>query len=146
MESKDYERHSETIAYSTCACCPTLWQSLTHLGAGEGYARASNLVNKSGSKLQLECTNLQTRIKPLSNDSVRHTRRQNTHTAGGARLEPATRKHVVPTFLLLNRFNANAETYMMMVSTLYSEVVNAHEAEAIYHFTNFHARTRSEKV
>jgi hypothetical protein len=38
--------------------------------------------------LQLECTllltkdNLLSRIKPLSNDSVRHVRRQNTHTAG----------------------------------------------------------------
>jgi hypothetical protein len=59
-------------------------------GAVEGYARASNLVN------------LQTRIKPLSNDSVRHIRRQNTHTAGGAGLEPVVRKHVVPTYLPLD--------------------------------------------
>jgi hypothetical protein len=40
MESKDYERHSET----------------TRLGAVEGYARAPNLVNKSGSEPRLECT------------------------------------------------------------------------------------------
>jgi hypothetical protein len=40
-----------------------------------------------------------TGIKPLSNESVRHIRRQNTHTAGGAGLEPAARKHVVPTYL-----------------------------------------------
>jgi hypothetical protein len=30
--------------------------SLTHLGAVKGYARASNLVNKSGSEPQLLCT------------------------------------------------------------------------------------------
>jgi hypothetical protein len=42
---------------------------------------------------------LQTRIKPLSNDSVRHIRRQNTHTTGGAGLKPAARKHVVPTLV-----------------------------------------------
>jgi hypothetical protein len=45
--------------------------------------------------LLLTKENLQTRIKHLSNDSVRHIRRQNTHTAGGAGLEPAARKHVV---------------------------------------------------
>jgi hypothetical protein len=37
------------------ACCPALWQSLTHLGAVEGYIRASNRVNKSGSEPQLVC-------------------------------------------------------------------------------------------
>jgi hypothetical protein len=41
--------------------------------------------------LLLTKENLQTRIKPLSNYSVRHNRRQNTHTAGGAGLEPAAR-------------------------------------------------------
>jgi hypothetical protein len=74
----------------------------THLGAVEGYARVSNLVNKSGSEPQLEKETLQTRIKPLSNDSVRHIRRQNTHAAGGAGLEPAACKHVVPTYLPLD--------------------------------------------
>jgi hypothetical protein len=49
--------------------------------------------------------NLQTRIKPLSNDSVRHIRRQNTHTVGGAGLEPAARKHVVPTYLPLDHLS-----------------------------------------
>jgi hypothetical protein len=70
-----------------------------------GYARASNLVNKSGSEMHsllLTKENLQTRINPLSNDSVRHIRRQNTHTAGGAGLEPPARKHVVPTYLPLD--------------------------------------------
>jgi hypothetical protein len=47
--------------------------------------------------------NLQIRIKPLSNDSVRRIRRQNTHTAGGAGLEPSAREHVVPTYLPLDR-------------------------------------------
>jgi hypothetical protein len=49
--------------------------------------------------------NLQTRMKPLSNDSLRHIKRQNTDTAGGAGgvgLEPATRKHAVPTYLPLD--------------------------------------------
>jgi hypothetical protein len=58
------------------------------------HARASNLINKSEPESQL-----QTRIKPLSYDSVRHIRRQNTHTTGGAGLEPAARKHVVATYL-----------------------------------------------
>jgi hypothetical protein len=44
--------------------------------------------------LLLTRENPQTRIKPLSNDSIRHIRRQNTHTAGGAGLEPAACKHV----------------------------------------------------
>jgi hypothetical protein len=52
--------------------------------------------------LLLTKENLQTRIKPLSNASVRHIRRQNTHTAGGAGLEPAARKHVVPKYLPLD--------------------------------------------
>jgi hypothetical protein len=51
--------------------------------------------------LLLTKENLQTRIKSLSNDSVRHIRRQNTHTAGGAGLEPAARKHVVPKILII---------------------------------------------
>jgi hypothetical protein len=51
--------------------------------------------------------NLQTRIKPLSNDFIRHIRRQNTHTAGGAGLEPAARKHVVPTYLPLDHLPHN---------------------------------------
>jgi hypothetical protein len=51
--------------------------------------------------LLLTKENLQTRIKPLSNDSVRHIRRQNTHTAGEAGLEPAARKHVVPKILII---------------------------------------------
>jgi hypothetical protein len=46
--------------------------------------------------------NLQTRIKPLYNDSVCRIRRQNTHTAGGVGLEPAAHKHVVPTYLPLD--------------------------------------------
>jgi hypothetical protein len=46
--------------------------------------------------LLLTKENLQTRIRPLPNDFVRHIRRQNTHTAGGAGLEPAARKQVVP--------------------------------------------------
>jgi hypothetical protein len=37
----------------------------------------------------------------MSNDSVRHIRRQNTHTAGGAELEPAARKYVVPKILII---------------------------------------------
>jgi hypothetical protein len=80
MESEDYER-----------------QSLTHLGAVEGYARASNIANKSSNWCALP-----NRIKLLSNDTVRHIRCQNTHTAGGAGLEPAARKHVVPTYLPLD--------------------------------------------
>jgi hypothetical protein len=51
--------------------------------------------------------NLQTRIKPLSNDSVRHIRRQNTHAAEGAVLEPAARKYVVSTYLPLDHFPPN---------------------------------------
>jgi hypothetical protein len=59
MESKDYERHSETITIP-----PTyVGQSLTHLGAVKYYARASNLVNKSGSEPQLECTPYWLQIK-----------------------------------------------------------------------------------
>jgi hypothetical protein len=52
--------------------------------------------------LLLTKENLQARIKPLSNDSVRHMRRQNTHTAGGAGLELVARKHVAPTYLPLD--------------------------------------------
>jgi hypothetical protein len=55
----------------------------------------------SRNSLLLTKENLQTRIKPLSNDPVRRIRRQNTHTVGGAGLEPAARKHVVPTYLPL---------------------------------------------
>jgi hypothetical protein len=51
--------------------------------------------------LRLLSFHLQTRIKPLSDDFVPHIRRQNTHTAGGAGLEPAARKHVVPTLVSL---------------------------------------------
>jgi hypothetical protein len=50
---------------------------------------------------------LKTRIKPLSDDSVRHIRRQNTHTAGGAELEPGARKHLVPTDLPLDHLPPN---------------------------------------
>jgi hypothetical protein len=48
--------------------------------------------------------NLQTRIKPRSNDCVRHIRRQDTHTVVGAGLEPVARKHVVRTYLPLDHF------------------------------------------
>jgi hypothetical protein len=54
--------------HSTCACFPTLWQSLTHLGAVEGYARASNLVNKSGSEPQLVYTPTADKGKPANQD------------------------------------------------------------------------------
>jgi hypothetical protein len=54
--------------------------------------------------------NLQTRIKPQSNDSVRQIRRQNTHTVGGAGLEPAARKHVVPAYLPLDHLSPSCET------------------------------------
>jgi hypothetical protein len=52
--------------------------------------------------LLLTKENLQTRIKPLSNDSVRNISRQNTHAAGGAGLKPIARKHVVSTYLPLD--------------------------------------------
>jgi hypothetical protein len=52
--------------------------------------------------LLLTKENLQTKIKPVSNDTVRHIRRQNTQTAGGAGLEPAARKHVAQTYLPLD--------------------------------------------
>jgi hypothetical protein len=76
-------------------------------GGSRGYTRASNLVNKSLSRSwnALPKENLQTRIKPLYNDSVCHIRRQNTHTAGEAELEPAARKHVVPTYLPLDHLS-----------------------------------------
>jgi hypothetical protein len=54
MES-NYERHPETITIPHLRR-PMLWQSLIHLGAVEGHARASNLVNKNESEPQLECT------------------------------------------------------------------------------------------
>jgi hypothetical protein len=41
MESKDYERHSE----SETIIIPPAHVVLHHLGAIEGYTRASNLVN-----------------------------------------------------------------------------------------------------
>jgi hypothetical protein len=44
---------------------------------------------------------MQTRIKPLSNDPVRHIRFQNTQTAGGVGIEPAQRKYVIVEYLLL---------------------------------------------
>jgi hypothetical protein len=50
MESKDYERHSKTITI-----LPGHVALSCDMGA-EGYARASSLVNVSGSEPQLECT------------------------------------------------------------------------------------------
>jgi hypothetical protein len=47
IESKDYERYSETITISPVHVALLLWQSLAHFGAVEGYAHASNLVNFS---------------------------------------------------------------------------------------------------
>jgi hypothetical protein len=64
----------------------------------KGWVRAATRMRS----LLLTKENLQTRIKPLSNDSVRHIRRQNTYTAGGAGLEPVARKLVVPTYLPLD--------------------------------------------
>jgi hypothetical protein len=67
----------------------------------EGYARAFNLVTRAGQLYALPSADKgkpANQDQPLPNDTVRHTRRQNTHTAGGAGLEPAARKHVVPTF------------------------------------------------
>jgi hypothetical protein len=64
--------------------------------------------------LLLTKENLQTRIKPQSNDSVRHIRRQNTPTAGGAGLEPAARKHVVPTYLLLDHLPLDPSVYAII--------------------------------
>jgi hypothetical protein len=56
MESKDYERHSETITIPPAHVALRCDNRFTHLGVVEGYARASNLVNKSRSESQLECT------------------------------------------------------------------------------------------
>jgi hypothetical protein len=47
MESKDYERHSETITIPPAHVSPR---------CDKGYARASIIANKSGSEPQLECT------------------------------------------------------------------------------------------
>jgi hypothetical protein len=49
MESKDYERYSETITIPPAhfaLCCDNRF----FLGSVEGYTCASNLVNKSGSE------------------------------------------------------------------------------------------------
>jgi hypothetical protein len=48
MESEDYERHSETIVIPPAHVAPCCDNRLS-MEAVEGYARASNLVNKSGS-------------------------------------------------------------------------------------------------
>jgi hypothetical protein len=83
------------------------------------YQFRSSLVNKGGSEPQLEwlpTADKGTRIKPLSNDSVRHIRRQNTHTAGGSELEPTARKHVVPTYLPLDHLPPYACMYVFFFS------------------------------
>jgi hypothetical protein len=66
--------------------------------------------------LLLTKENLQTRIKPVSNDSVRHIRCQNTHTAGGAGLDPAARKHVFPTYLPLDHLPPS--THRLLLSLI----------------------------
>jgi hypothetical protein len=71
MESKDYERHSEITTIPPAHVALIAYP----FGSSRGL---SNLVNKSRNWYALPKENLQTRIKPLSNDSVRHIRRQNT--------------------------------------------------------------------
>jgi hypothetical protein len=56
MESKDYERHSETIAIPP-AHLALRYDNRYPFGSSRGlHARASSLVNKSASEPQLEWT------------------------------------------------------------------------------------------
>jgi hypothetical protein len=50
MDSKDYEKHSETITIPPAHVALRCDNRLPHLGAVEGYARTSSLVNKSRSE------------------------------------------------------------------------------------------------
>jgi hypothetical protein len=56
MKSKDYERHSETITIPPAHVALRCDNRLSILEQVEGYARASNLVNKSRSEPELEYT------------------------------------------------------------------------------------------
>jgi hypothetical protein len=102
MEYKDYDRHSGTITIPPAHIAYAVTIAYT-FGSSRGLRLRTCIQPCNWNALLLLTKgNLKTRIKPRSNDSVRRIRRQNTHTVEGAELEPATRKHVVPTYLPLD--------------------------------------------
>jgi hypothetical protein len=91
MESKDY--------HSTCAPIAYPFGSSRELHTCIQPCKQERVWAATGMcSLVLIKENLQTRIKPLPNDSVRHIRRQNAHTAGGAGLGPVVCNHILPKY------------------------------------------------